>query len=192
MVTDRQDAARHRILVVDDEETIRHILVNVLEEKDCETRAAASAESAVSTLADFVPDVALLDIVLPGKSGLDLLDDIKRASPDTEVVMITSHASAETALRATKEGAYAYLRKPFEDLDEIWITVQRALEKRALMQKNRTLLREQDERNLRLSTNLALAAEPAAGGSRASAELLEFFMDLVTRELHVESACLML
>jgi len=192
MVTDRQDAARHRILVVDDEETIRHIIVNVLEENGCETRAAASAENALSILADFVPDVALLDIVLPGKSGLDLLDDIKRASPDTEVVMITSHASAETALRATKEGAYAYLRKPFEDLDEIWITVQRALEKRALMQKNRALLRTQEERNLSLSSNLPLAAGPASGGPRSYSELLDFFVDMLTRELGVENACLML
>ena len=191
-MTERLDAARHRILVVDDEETIRHILVNVLQENGCETRVAASAEDALSVLADFVPDVALLDIVLPGKSGLDLLDDIKRASPDTEVVMITSHASAETALRATKEGAYAYLRKPFEDLDEIWITVQRALEKRALMQKNRALLRTQEERNLSLSSNLPLAAGPAAGGPRSYGELVEFFIDMVTRELGVESACLML
>src|SRR5438093_13095630 len=192
MVTDRQDAARHRVLVVDDEETIRHILVDVLEENGCETRAARSAEEAVSLLPDFIPEVALLDIVLPGRSGLDLLDDIKKKSPDTEVVMITSHASAETALRATKEGAYAYLRKPFEDLDEIWITVQRALEKRALVQKNRVLLREQDERNLSLASNLALGAEPSANGSRPDAELLEFFMEMITGELRVECACLML
>src|SRR6266581_3307523 len=187
MVTDQQGAARHRILVVDDEETIRHILVDVLEESGCETRAAASAEEALSILPDFLPDVALLDIVLPGKSGLDLLDDIRKMSPDTEVVMITSHASAESALRATKEGAYAYLQKPFEDLDEIWITVQRALEKRALMQKNRALLRTQEERNLSLSSNLPLAAGPAAGAPRSYGELLEFFMDMVTRELGVRA-----
>src|SRR5881409_1653514 len=185
MVTDRRDAARHRVLVVDDEETIRCILVAVLQESGCETRAAASAEEALSLLPDFLPDVALLDIVLPGKSGLDLLDDIKKISPDTEVVMITSHASAESALRATREGAYAYLRKPFEDLNEISITVQLALEKRALMQKNRALVREQDERTLNLSSRLALAAGSGTNGSRSCGELLEFFMDMVTRELRL-------
>ena len=192
MVTDRQEAARHRALVVDDEETIRHILVNVLEENGCETRAAGSAEEAIAVLPNYIPDVALLDIVLPGKSGLELLAHLKKMSPDTEVVMITSHASAETALQATREGAYAYLRKPFEDLEEIWVTVQRALEKRALMRKNRALVREQEERTLTLSSKLPLAAEPAAGMSRSSADLIEFFMDMVTRELRIESACLML
>src|SRR3989442_306221 len=132
MGSEVEEAERRRILVVDDEETIRHVLVNVLQENDCQTREAGSAEEALALLPDFDPVVALVDIVLPGKNGLDLLADIKKMSPDTEVVMITSHASAETALRAIREGAYTYLRKPFEDLDEIWITVQRALEKRAL------------------------------------------------------------
>src|SRR3989442_13979484 len=184
---------KHRLLVGDDEETIRHVLVNVLEENDCETRAVGSAEEALSLLSGFVPSVALLDIVLPGKSGLDLLADIKRMSPDTEVIMMTSHASADSALRAIKEGAYTYLRKPFEDLDEIWITVLRALEKRALTEKNRILLREQEERNLSLSSNVAFpAGSPAPADSPSYRELLEFFMDMVTKELRVDSACLML
>ncbi len=193
MGSDPEPLARHRLLIVDDEETIRHVLVNVLEENDCETRAAGSAEEALSLLSGFVPSVALLDIVLPGKNGLDLLADIKKMSPDTEVIMMTSHASAESALRAIKEGAYTYLRKPFEDLDEIWITVQRALEKRALTEKNRVLLREQEERNLSLSSHVALpASSMAAADSRSLGDLLEFFMDMVTKELHVDSACLML
>src|SRR2546422_243573 len=156
-----EDPAGSRILVVDDEETIRHILANVLQENGCQTREAASAEEALDLLPGFAPAVALLDIVLPGKNGLDLMGDIKRMLPDTEVVMMTSHASPESALRAIKEGAYDYLRKPFEDLDEIWITVQRALERRALTLKNRALLRQQEERSAALSANVALAAPPA-------------------------------
>ncbi len=188
-----EDPAGSRILVVDDEETIRHILANVLQENGCQTREAASAEEALDLLPGFAPAVALLDIVLPGKNGLDLMGDIKRMLPDTEVVMMTSHASPESALRAIKEGAYDYLRKPFEDLDEIWITVQRALERRALTLKNRALLRQQEERSAALSANVALAAPPAAGGEvRSYAELLEFFLDMVTREMNVTSAFLML
>ncbi len=193
MGSDPEHPQINRVLVVDDEETIRHILLNVLEENACETREAGSAEEALAHLPGFVPAVALLDIVLPGMNGLDLLAEIKRMSPDTEVIMITSHASAESALRALKEGAYAYLRKPFEDLDEIWIAVQRALERRALTQRNRALLREQDERNRNLSSGVAMsAASLATGDSRAYGELLEFFMDMVTSELNVDAACLML
>src|SRR5882724_9906367 len=107
--------AKPRILVVDDEETIRHILVNVIAWNDCEVREAATAEDGLALLAEFSPDVALLDIVLPGRNGLELLKEIKQRSPDTEVVMMTSHSSAETALRAIREGAYSYLQKPFEN-----------------------------------------------------------------------------
>src|SRR2546425_3257697 len=167
MGSEVEQAERRRILVVDDEETIRHVLVNVLQENDCQTREAGSAEEALALLPDFDPVVALVDIVLPGKNGLDLLADIKKMSPDTEVVMITSHASAETALRAIREGAYTYLRKPFEDLDEIWITVQRALEKRALTQKNRTLLQEQEKRSLSLSSRVVPSAGPIVAGEPA-------------------------
>src|SRR5437867_10887754 len=190
MGSDPERSARPRILVVDDEETIRHVLVNVLEENDCETRAAGSAEEALSMLSGFVPSVALIDIVLPGKNGLDFLSDIKRLSPDTEVIMMTSHASAESALRAIKEGAYTYLRKPFEDLDEIWITAQRALGKRALTEKNRILLREQGERNLSLASPVALpAGYPAAADSRSSRRLVGFLIDMVAKGLPVEIGC---
>src|SRR5437867_11721356 len=101
MGSDPERSARPRILVVDDEETIRHVLVNVLEQNDCETRAAGSAEEALSTLSGFFPSVALIDIVLPGQHSLDPLSDIKRPSPDTELILMQCHASPESALPAT-------------------------------------------------------------------------------------------
>jgi signal transduction histidine kinase/DNA-binding response OmpR family regulator len=184
---------KHRVLVVDDEETIRHILVNVLEENGCETREAGSAEEGLTLVPDFKPAVAMLDIVLPGMNGLDLLAEIKKISADTEVVMMTSHSSAETALRAIKQGAYTYLQKPFEDLDEIWITVHRALEKRELVEKKRVLLQQQEQRSRELSSDVPLA-DPGFSEDDFSAysEILEFFMDMVTKELDVERANLML
>jgi CheY-like chemotaxis protein/signal transduction histidine kinase len=182
-----------RILIVDDEETIRHVLVNVIAWNGCETREAASAEGGLALLSEFSPDVALLDIVMPGRSGLELLKEIKQRSPDTEVVMMTSHSSAETALRAIREGAYTYLQKPFENLDEIWTTLQRALEKRNLTQKKRSLLQGHDERSHKLSSDITLIdARPAAEDTSSIAELLDFFMDMVTDELGVDDACVLL
>ncbi len=182
-----------RILIVDDEETIRHILVNVIAWNGCEAMEAATAEDGLALLADFAPDVALLDIVLPGRNGLELLKEIKQRSPDTEVVMMTSHASAETALRAIREGAYSYLQKPFENLDEIWTTLQRALEKRNLGQKRLALLQKQDERSDELSTVIPLADGGSVDGDVSSyTELLDFFMDMVTDELGVDDACILL
>jgi signal transduction histidine kinase/DNA-binding response OmpR family regulator len=183
----------YRVLVVDHEETIRHILVNVLEENGCEVRETGTAEDGLALVPDFKPAVAMIDIVLPGMNGLDLLGEIKKISADTEVVMMTSHASAETAVRAIKQGAYTYLQKPFEDLDEIWTTVHRALEKRDLIEKKRTLLQEHEERSRKLSSDVPL---PDDGFSEddfsAYAEILEFFMNMVTKELDVERANLML
>ena len=184
---------KYRILVVEDEETIRHILVNVLEENDCEVREVGTAEEGLAMVPDFKPAVAMIDIVLPGMNGLDLLTEIKKISPATEVVMMTSHSSAETALRAIRGGAYTYLQKPFEDLDEIWTTIYRALEKRDLIEKKRTLLEQHEERTRELSSNVPL---PDGGFSdddfAAYSEILEFFMDMVTKELDVERANLML
>ena len=182
-----------RVLIVDDEETIRHILVNVVSWNGCETREAASAEEGLALLGGFLPHVALLDIVLPGRSGLDLLKEIKQRSPDTEVVMMTSHASAETALRAIREGAYTYLQKPFENLDEIWATLKRALEKRNLGEKERSLLQAHEERSRRLSDDIPLT-DPRPEGEEISpyADLLDYFMDVVIRELGVRDACMLL
>jgi len=182
-----------RILIVDDEETIRHILVNVISWNDCEVREAGTAEDGLALLSEFSPDVALLDIVMPGKSGLELLKDIKQLSPDTEVIMMTSHASAETALRAIREGAYTYLQKPFENLDEIWTTLQRALEKKNLTVKKRSLIQEHDERSREMESGIALI-DAGLGGEdpSASADLLDYFMDMVTDELGVDNACILL
>jgi DNA-binding NtrC family response regulator len=109
-----------RILVVDDEETILFVICRVLESHGYQVLAAGSAEQGQSLLATGPIDVALLDLVLPGQSGLELLRTIKRQHPDTEVVMMTSHASIDTAVQAMREGAYDYLHKPFEDIDDVW------------------------------------------------------------------------
>ena len=122
-----------RILVVDDEESIQYVLQNFLEIKNCEVQTAASAEEAIELLSDHPPAVALLDIVLPGKNGIELLAEVKQRVEDCQVIMITSHGSVESAVGAIRLGAYDYLTKPFENLEQVWIAVERALEKRALL-----------------------------------------------------------
>lgn len=183
---------RPRILIVDDEETIRHVLTVVLERNDCEVRSAGSAEEAFPIVAEWEPEVALLDIVLPGKNGLQLLSEIKKTSRDTEVLMMTSNSSAETALTAIRQGASDYLKKPFE-VPEIWATVLRAIEKRGLTLRNRALLEEQEKLTRELSTSVQLPARQEPRSDHHSfTEILEYFLDVVTRELRVEKATLML
>jgi signal transduction histidine kinase/DNA-binding response OmpR family regulator len=182
-----------RVLVVDDEESIRHVLHRVLEMNGCEIREAASAEDAITQLDDWEPEVALLDIVLPGKNGIQLLTEIKQQYADTEVLMMTSNSSADTALQAIRRGAHDYLQKPFDDLKEIWTNVQRALEKRNLALTNRDLLQKQEERTKELSSTVALSNTNDGICDFSSLQgILDNFLAVVMHELDVERASLMM
>ena len=88
---------------------------------------------------DPTVDVAVLDIRMPHLSGMDLLRAIKQARPDVEVVMMTAFATVETAVEAVKAGAYDYLTKPFANIDEVSLTVAKALERKQLKDRTRVL-----------------------------------------------------
>jgi DNA-binding NtrC family response regulator len=81
----------------------------------------------------------MLDIKMPNLTGMDLLKAIKKDRPDVEVVMMTAFATVETAVEAVKAGAYDYLTKPFENIDEVSLTVAKAIERRSLRNQTRTL-----------------------------------------------------
>ena len=142
-------------------------------------------------------DVAMVDLVLPGMHGLKVLEAIKAASPDTEVILMTSHASVDTATQAVRGGAYDYLLKPFQELDEIGDTVNRALEKRRLTLQNRVLLEDLAGRNLALSAAIKRRDTLNEAGRAMSAlldvpQLLDYLLGLLSEELQVERASLML
>jgi len=182
-----------RVLVVDDEETLRYILQTLLTEKGCEVRTAESAEQALALLWNFTPAVAIVDIVLPGMSGLELLGEIKRVDPGTEVVVITSQSTGERARQAIKSGAFDYLEKPFAGLEAVWNTVQRALEKRSLTLRKQDLIREQENRSAQLSSRVSVAetaADEAPSGSFS--DLLNFSIQMISDELGVEFASILL
>src|SRR5204863_644557 len=86
-------------------------------------------------------DLVITDLKMPGGSGLEVLDGVKQARPETQVVVVTAFATPETAIAAMKRGAYDYLTKPFK-VDEIGVVVERALEKRTLLRDNLELRAE--------------------------------------------------
>ncbi len=185
-----------RVLVVDDEETIQFVLSTLLREQGYVVDTVGTAEAAFAKLEGHPYDLALLDIILPGVSGLELLDRIRQRCTDTQVVMMTSHASAQTAIEALRKGAYDYIHKPFE-LDEVLAVVERALEKRALTLQNRRLAEEQAQQNLELRLAVRrLRSLNAAGigmsGISSLSELLDFFVGLVEDEFDAERVSLML
>jgi DNA-binding NtrC family response regulator len=105
--------ARPRVLIVDDDEGIRNLCSKVCADAGFETLAVADAETAAERLAELPPAFALLDVNLPGRSGMELLREIRVRFPATRVVMITGYAAVDLAVEAMKQGAYDYLAKPF-------------------------------------------------------------------------------
>jgi diguanylate cyclase (GGDEF)-like protein len=129
-----------RVLVVDDEETIRTIFSQVLEEDGYEVTEAASGEEALEIFRRELQPIVLADILMEGMSGIQLLQEIKQINPDTQVIIITSHASLDSSITALRAGAYDYLQKPVDELDAISNTVARAADKIRLINENRSLV----------------------------------------------------
>ncbi len=127
-----------QILVVDDEQSMRDFLSILLRKEGYGVDACGDVSSARRSLRKAEYDLVVTDLKMPGGDGLDILRAAKESSSDTEVVVITAFATAETAVEAMKRGAYDYLTKPFK-VDEIKLTVQKALEKAALARENREL-----------------------------------------------------
>jgi diguanylate cyclase (GGDEF)-like protein len=129
-----------RVLVVDDEETMREVFSQVLEEDGYRVSVAASGEEALLIFQRERPPIVLTDIVMGGMSGIDLLQEIKKINPDTQVILITCHASVDSSVKALRAGAYDYLQKPVDELGLISSTVARAAEKVRLLTENRHLV----------------------------------------------------
>ena len=116
-----------RILVVDDEPGIREFLQIMLEREGYVVSSAENGIDAISRFKKKKFDVVIADIKMPKVSGLEVLSSVKEISPETKVIMITAHASFESAVEAMNQGAYDYITKPF-NVDEIKVTVSNALQ----------------------------------------------------------------
>jgi DNA-binding response OmpR family regulator len=109
-----------RVLIVDDEKDFTELLSERLETRGFKTSIAFDGNEAISRLKEENADVVLLDVMMPGKSGVETLKEIKNSWPITEVIMLTGHGTVETAIEGMKLGAYDYLIKPtgIEDLSQ--------------------------------------------------------------------------
>jgi len=116
-----------RIYLVDDDDLILSMLSRSLEREGYEVRAEAGGSGLAERIKSWHPDVVLLDINLPGQSGMDTLEELKHAEAVLEVIMLTADDTAETAVKAMKIGARDYLTKPF-NMDEVKIVIAKALE----------------------------------------------------------------
>src|ERR1044071_4204456 len=123
------------VLLVEDHETTRITLAGVIEREGCKVTAVASAGAAREKLRDEEFDVVVTDLRLPDGEGMELLDETKRLSAGSPVIIITGHGSEETAVQAMKRGAFNYLSKPI-DLHRIRAELESALRWRRIQVEN--------------------------------------------------------
>jgi len=129
---------KQRLLIVDDESAIRVLVRTLLEKEGYEASEAADAAALREMFAGPQPDVILLDLKLPDSDGLDLLPIIKKQWPNSEVVVLTGHATIDAAVAATKAGAYDFQKKPF-DPKSLLLCIERAIEHKVLTEETSTL-----------------------------------------------------
>ena len=133
------------VLVVEDEELMRSILRQLLEDDGCNVLTADSAEGALEIFSTREAAVTLTDIKLPGLDGLELLDRIKAIDDEAIVIVMTAYSSVDSAIAALRKGAYDYVTKPFVNEDLVQ-TVKNAIRTKELFRENRVLRRELDKR----------------------------------------------
>jgi len=181
--------AGERILVVDDEPGVRAALAGILRDEGYGVVAVGSGEDGLATAGEQAFDLVLLDVWLPGIDGLETLRQLRERGADAEVVMISGHGTIETAVRATKLGAFDFVEKPLS-LDKTLLVLRNALRQRRLEQRNRRLLEQLGQDTevvgssaaaVRLRREIAIAAasdaallvsgEPGSGRERVARRL---------------------
>src|SRR2546428_10834768 len=139
------DINREQVLVVDDEEDLRKAIVDILTLDGFEVDQAGSAEEAAEKLSQAGYDVLITDHNLPGKTGVELLEESLVRYPEIIGIIITGYGTIETAVNAIKKGAYNYLTKPFK-LVELPVMAREGLKERHFGSENQYLGKQFDER----------------------------------------------
>ena len=147
----------HTILIVDDESEIRSSLQGVLEDEGFKTLLAGSGEDCLATLSRKPVDVVLLDIWLPGIDGLEALERIVALDDPPEVIMISGHGNIETAVRATKLGAFDFLEKPLS-IDRTLIVLKNAIDTKRLRSENLEYKKQFQARSVLVGDSIPIKA----------------------------------
>ena len=133
------------VLIIDDEEEIRESIELLLNSEGLSTDTAANGEQGLKKIEENSYDAVLLDLMLPGKSGMEVQKQIKRIDPTLPVIIITAIGAVETAVTATKEGSFDYITKPWNN-EKLVVIVTNAIKQRQLLSENMQLRRALKER----------------------------------------------
>jgi two-component system response regulator HydG len=139
-------ATMTRVLVVDDEPALRRTLARMLIERGMEVVTAPSGADALRMVERERVHVAIVDLMMPNMSGLELLERLRQKHSDIEVIMMTAFGDIETAVKSVRAGAYHFLAKPFRSNDEVALTVGKAAERRRLIHRTAMLERRLEQK----------------------------------------------
>ncbi|MBR9979105.1 MAG: sigma-54-dependent Fis family transcriptional regulator, partial [Bacteroidetes bacterium] len=162
----------HRILIVDDERSIREMLRMTLEYEGFDIDEAESGLNALTAMREVLPDAVILDVKMSGLDGIETLERMREEFPEVPVILLTGHGSIETAVEATKKGAFDFLSKP-PDREKILITLRNAIRQTALLRENRRMRKE------------ILGPDDMVGSSSAIRDLRETIMRVAPTEAYV-------
>jgi len=124
-----------RVLIVDDEIEFLETLVKRLRKRKLAVTGVTSGEQALDSLRESQADIVVLDVKMPGMSGLETLRELKRRHPAIEVIMLTGHANMEVAIEGMDLGAFDYLMKPI-DIDELLYKIQDAYKRKCISEQS--------------------------------------------------------
>ncbi|MBP2648801.1 MAG: Fis family transcriptional regulator, partial [Gemmatimonadetes bacterium] len=146
----------YRVLIVDDEAGVRQALKQVLEYEGMQVRTASSGGEGITVFPEYRPHLSFLDVKMAGLDGLDTLTRLRELDPNAIVIMISGHGTLQTAVEATRRGAFDFLEKPL-DTDRLLITVRNALRHAELTGENQRLKEVVGSRYAMIGTSPALA-----------------------------------
>ena len=147
---EKKSGAECRILVVDDEQNVRLLVEREIRHMGHDVSAVADATAAIAEMEAGAFDIVITDIRMPGMDGIQLTQWIKTNCPETDVIVITGHASVDTAAKALRLGAFDYLMKPFGEIDLLTSSINRAIEKRDLERRLKESTAELERTNAQL------------------------------------------
>ncbi|MEI6262197.1 MAG: sigma-54 dependent transcriptional regulator, partial [Deltaproteobacteria bacterium] len=145
------------VMIVDDEPSILQSLSGILSDEGFEIFTASNGYEALKRIEQEAPDLVLLDIWMPGLDGIETLKEIKKSNPVIQVIIITGHGTIETAVSATKLGAFDLIEKPLS-IDKVIVAINRALNYRRLEEENKYLRKKTIEKNSITGNSLATLA----------------------------------
>jgi len=174
---------RARILVIDDEEVVRKSCFRILAEEGKIVETAENGDIGLKLFREFHPDLVLVDLKMPGKNGMEVLEEIGSADPNVVKIVITGYPTVSSAVDAMKKGAYDFVPKPFTP-EEILLIIARGLEKRRLLMESEALRAEQEKirRNM-----VSLVSHELRSPLAAAVQYLELILEGMAGEISSEA-----